>query len=117
MIDIEETIFDERPKTRSDCEDAERPCPWVGCKYHLYLDVTEKGSLRLNYPNNEPWDLMDSCALDLAERDGMTLEEVGNVLCVSKERVRQLEHRGLRLLRRNVNSQEEMEELELRNAL
>src|SRR6185436_15449349 len=28
-----------RPQTRKDCKDAQRPCPWVSCKHHLYLDV------------------------------------------------------------------------------
>ncbi len=97
MIDID--TDEQRPRTREECAEGPRPCPWVGCKYHLYLDVTENGSLRLNYPNVEPWELGDSCSLDLADRDGMTLDEVGQILCVSRERVRQLESRGLRLLR------------------
>ncbi len=28
-----------RPRTRGDCLAEARPCPWVGCRYHLLLDV------------------------------------------------------------------------------
>lgn len=28
-----------RPRTRADCLQEARPCPWVGCKYHLLLEV------------------------------------------------------------------------------
>jgi hypothetical protein len=28
-----------RPQTRAECSDMERPCPFVSCKYHLYIDV------------------------------------------------------------------------------
>jgi hypothetical protein len=50
-----------RPRTRGECRDAERPCPFVACKHHLYLDVNpETGSLKLNFPDLEPWELEDS---------------------------------------------------------
>ena len=41
---------DSRPKNYyRDCVDRPRPCPWVGCKHHLLLDVNEKtGSITLN---------------------------------------------------------------------
>ena len=29
----------ERPKTRGECENGQRPCPFVSCKWHLYLNV------------------------------------------------------------------------------
>lgn len=28
-----------RPRTRGDCLAEARPCPWVGCRYHLLLDA------------------------------------------------------------------------------
>jgi len=31
-----------RPRTREDCLDMERPCPWVGCRHHLALEVKKK---------------------------------------------------------------------------
>jgi len=44
----------------------------------------------------------ETCALDVADRGGATLGEVGSVLGVTRERVRQLEERALRRLRHPV---------------
>ncbi len=86
----------ERPRTRAECRDDERPCPWAGCKHHLYLDINpETGSIKINFPDLEPWELQDSCALDVAERGGLTLEEVGEIMNLTRERIRQVEVRGL----------------------
>lgn len=91
------------PLTRAECEDGERPCPFVSCKHHLYLDVNpETGSIKLNFPHLEPWEMAESCSLDVAERGGITLEEVGAIVNLTRERVRQVEVRAttkLRLLR------------------
>lgn len=76
--------------TRSECP-VERPCPFVGCRHNLYLEVTSRGSIKLNFPKVEPWDMKASCALDLAELGGLTLDEVGVALNVSRERIRQIE--------------------------
>ena len=60
----------ERPRTRAECPDtSEGPCPWVSCKYHLYLDVNERtGSIKLNFPGLEVWELPDTCAVDVMWR-------------------------------------------------
>jgi len=64
------------------------------------LDVNpETGSVKLNFPDQEPWELENSCALDIAERGGVTLEEVGEILNLTRERVRQVEVTGLVKLR------------------
>jgi hypothetical protein len=86
----------ERPSCRAHCESAERPCPFVGCKHHLYLDVNpETGSIKLNFPDVEVWEMQETCALDIAERGGVTLEEVGEIMNLTRERIRQLEMSGL----------------------
>lgn len=85
----------QRPRTRADCEGGPRPCPFISCRHHLYLDVTAYGTIRLNFPDQEPWELEESCALDLADRGGMTLEEIGEVLHLTRERARQLETEAL----------------------
>jgi len=71
--------------------DGPRPCPYVSCKYHLYLDVTSYGAIQLNFPKKEPHEMAESCALDAADAGGMTLNEVGERLDVTRERVRQIE--------------------------
>ncbi len=79
------------PATRGECADVPRPCPWVGCRYHLYLDITEVGSIKFNFPHLEPHELEDSCALDAAEEMGCILEEVAAMMNLTRERVRQIE--------------------------
>ncbi len=89
-----------RPKTRADCGQGPRPCPYVSCKFNLYVDVNPRtGSVKMNFPDKELWELADTCALDVADRGGITLEEVGVIMNLTRERVRQLETRGLTKLR------------------
>lgn len=84
------------PETRGECVDGPRPCPFVSCAHHLYLDVSPKtGAIKLNYPDLEPWDLAQTCALDVADRGGATLEEVGILTNLTRERIRQVEVTGL----------------------
>ncbi len=85
-----------KPRTRADCVDMERPCPYVSCKYHLYIDVHPvRGSIKVNFPDLEVWELTETCALDVADRGGITLEEVGEIMNLTRERVRQVETAGL----------------------
>ena len=96
MAELEAT----RPKTRADCGQGPRPCPYISCKFNLYVDVNPRtGSVKMNFPDKELWELADTCALDVADRSGITLEEVGVIMNLTRERVRQLETRGLTKLR------------------
>lgn len=89
-----------RPSTREECRGEMRPCPWVACKHHLYLDINPfTGSIKLNFPDLEPWELQQTCALDVAEQGALTLEEIGLITNLTRERVRQLEVRGLLALK------------------
>ncbi len=89
-------VNDKRPVTRGDCVTLDRPCPYVGCEHHLYLDVDpDTGSIKFNFPDLEPWELQHTCALDVADMGGITLEEVGEYTNLTRERIRQLEVRGL----------------------
>jgi hypothetical protein len=89
-----------RPTARGQCANVARPCPYVSCKYHLYIDVNPNtGSIKINFPDLEVWELKDSCALDVAEQGGITLEEVGEILNLTRERIRQVEVRGLMKLK------------------
>jgi hypothetical protein len=86
----------ERPRSRGQCATGPRPCPWVSCKFHLYLDVNpETGSIKVNFPDREVWEMEETCALDIADRGGITLEEVGEFLNLTRERIRQVEAQGL----------------------
>lgn len=85
-----------RPKRRSDCAEGARPCPFLSCKFHLAFDITPAGGLVQNFPGRELEELPATCALDVADRGGVTLEEVGDFLGVTRERIRQIETRALR---------------------
>ncbi len=92
LDEIRHELEEARPKTRSDCRGKSRPCPWVGCEYHLYLDVKPNGNITFNFVDLEPWELEETCALDVVEREqGVTLETVGSIMNLTRERVRQVE--------------------------
>ncbi len=127
-----------RPKTVAECVGRPLPCPWVGCRYHMLIDVEEgtgtikvsSGSasrrsdgrpgsprgkvhgwaVRTAKSENEARSdqivdrLMDmgedSCLLHMLRKgQSRTLEEVGSVMKVTRERVRQIEANGLVKLR------------------
>jgi sigma-70-like protein len=93
-------IESQRPRSRADCANGARPCMFISCKHHLYLDVNPStGSIKLNFPDREVWELDQTCALDVADRGGITLEEVGTIMNLTRERIRQVETRGLLKLR------------------
>jgi hypothetical protein len=86
----------DKPKARAECAEGPRPCPYVSCKYHLYIDVSARtGAIKLNFPDLEVWDLGESCSLDVADRGGTTLEDVGAIMNLTRERIRQVEVKAL----------------------
>ena len=96
MEEIVREVEAARPRTRADCAQGPRPCMFISCKHHLYLDVNPAtGSIKLNFPDKEIWEMEETCALDVADRGGITLEEVGAIMNLTRERIRQLEMSGL----------------------
>lgn len=88
--DLEQGV--ERPRRRQDCADGPRPCPYVACKHHLYLDVSPAtGTIKLNFPELEVWELTESCALDVADSGAQEVDHASHLLNVSRERIRQIE--------------------------
>lgn len=114
-----------RPRTRGDClpggSNEARPCPWVGCKYHLYLDASEAtGTLTYN-TTGEVEDMRQTCALDVADAvkdyertrydcgapDGMELRVVGELMGMSRQWVQKIEDRALERLRAVIGIRED----------
>lgn len=85
-----------RPRTRADCIDGPRPCPYVSCRHHLDLDVRDSGSIAYS-------GAVESCSLDVAEQGGLGLIGTGRIIGVTKERVRQIEIGALNKLRDNAS--------------
>jgi len=99
-LEIGRLLYPERdywkPSTRAECAGGPRPCPFVSCKHHLFIDVsTRTGAIKLNFPDMEVWDMPESCALDVADRGGTTLEDVGAIMNLTRERIRQVEVKAL----------------------
>lgn len=90
---------DQFPRTRAECEDGPRPCPWMRCRYHLWLEIRKSGSLKFMHMkpalalarNTEfPEGLPPSCALDEAEKGAMTLRQVAERVGLTNQRVEQI---------------------------
>ncbi len=77
----------ERPNVRGDCAEIPRPCPFASCRHHLAADSRD----------GAPY--LYSCALDAAEDGAHTLEEVGQILGMAPELVREIEVTALARLR------------------
>lgn len=83
------------PKTRGDCAGVARPCPFVSCRHNLFLEARSNGSLRLLFPDLEPDEMNESCALDVADRGGLPDHRVAANMNIVRERARQLEESAL----------------------
>lgn len=107
--DLEE-LAASRPRTRADCEGVPRPCPYVSCRHNLFLDVKEESSGRIVFTAGtmDPLevDAERSCALDVADAGGTTLDGVAATMRVTRERVRQIEAKALRRVKGRSNLKE-----------
>lgn len=86
----------DRPHTRADCERVPRPCPFVGCKYNTYLDLTPGGRIRRNWkcePECVPPEC--SCVLDVAERGAHVYSYIARCMNCTRQRVQQIESSAL----------------------
>lgn len=91
-----------RPRRRGDCADVPRPCPFVGCRYNLYLDVLDRGRVRRRVPPDvapEDIDPAWSCALDVAARGKHQVGQIADLLGLTTPRVSQIIDRATKRLR------------------
>mgnify|MGYP001218750701 CR=1 FL=1 len=77
-----------------------RPCLFVSCSASLYLDVQKSKSLRINFPDLEPDQMVKSCVLDIADGGGLVLEDVAETMNLTRERIRQIEEAVFKRLRK-----------------
>ena len=103
----------ERPRTWGECIEralgtASRPCGYLRCRHNLLIDVDGRtGSYKVTWPHLTDGHYGDeyralpahTCALRVAEQGGMTLDEIGQVMNLTRERVRQIETKALYALR------------------
>jgi hypothetical protein len=98
-VELDQGQAPARPRTRGDCFGGPRPCPWASCRWHLWPTVAAT-TLHAGRTPPEPDELAETCALDVADRGGATLDEVGEACHVTRERIRQIEARALPRLHR-----------------
>lgn len=95
-----------KPTKRSECIAVLRPCPWISCKHHMlwiflprqFLTSTDKliDKFLNTYSDDEILEMIEklgdnSCTLDVVRHGEMTLQEVGDIMGITRERVRQIE--------------------------
>ncbi len=93
-----------RPAIAGECEyltGKAEFCPWVGCRHHLYLDTVKNGSIKFNFGDAQPWEIPESCTLLMASFGPNKLVEIGEVMNITRERVRQIESMAVRRFKRN----------------
>lgn len=94
-------IIPERPKTWGDCANVPRPCPWVGCRHNLYLDVDGSGRIRYPFKHLEPHEVPDNtlCSLDYAT-DGLNVNDVAAITGFHRNHIVPTEIKALRKLKK-----------------
>lgn len=85
-------LDDLRPRTRGDCAEGPRPCPWVSCKFHLLWDRASREERQ----DDERLlatlaTIPETCALDVADRGGLSMDEAGAAIGLVRQRVQQIE--------------------------
>lgn len=93
-----------RPRTRAECRDGERPCPWASCVHHTVAarfrasgeSAHDEAIFAEVFEGGEAAPM--SCELDAAEAGGVDRADVAAVLGVTPQRVEQIERRALLLL-------------------
>lgn len=95
------------PATRAECKDAPRPCPFVSCRYHLFLDIASDGRLFMTTDADEHdessierelYQMAETCALDVADGGSAQQDEVAVVLGITRRHVDDIEQTAKRKL-------------------
>ncbi len=55
----------------------------------------ETGTIKINFPEADICDLEHSCALDLADSGELTFEQIGQLLNLTRERIRQMTNQAV----------------------
>lgn len=80
-----------------------RPCIRASCRWHLLLEISARGRVKVNFPEALDGDfdaMADTCALDIVDRGGASLEGVGRAMNITRERVRQIEEQAMNKMRK-----------------
>jgi hypothetical protein len=88
----EDLVSSLRPRTRAECKDGPRPCPWIGCRHHLAITVhPERGSIKETFPHlrilqdpegdglEQLEQLAGTCSLDTADGIDLGIAEIAGL--------------------------------------
>lgn len=89
----------ERPRTRGDCVNGPRPCPWASCRHNLLIDLKQRHDSQrapdvIEY--GEVDEIGETCSLDVADAGESTLNDIADMHSCTRERVRQIEGIAMR---------------------
>ena len=92
-------VSPDTPRIRRECPTG--PCPHVACRFHLWTErrFDQDGAVVALRETPAFGDADHTCTLHETARGPKTLEEIGAILDVSRERVRQIEGEALTRLR------------------
>jgi len=76
------------PRTRAECGDGPRPCPWMRCKWHLASDSA--------IPVRE---MTETCTLDVSEDGGVAMGDISDILGTTRQNIDIVITRALKKLR------------------
>jgi hypothetical protein len=79
------------PATRGHCQGGPRPCRALLCRWNLWFDTSRKAA--------KDFEVLETCALDVADQGAHTLRFVGGLLGMGREGSRYVELSGLAKLR------------------
>lgn len=90
------------PGTYGECPPAGTPCPHIRCRHHTAIEVNDIGSLKINFPGWDIDELDETCTLRAADGGPHTIPDVGRVLNISEEWVRENEANAIRKIARAI---------------
>lgn len=108
----------DRPRFRFECLPGGprhiRPCPWAMCRFNMFTTMMTFEQRQNSAPREPPRMVMSpldlpanrSCVLDVVDTrlSGYTLEEVGQILGVTRERIRQVQNDALLKIKRKLGN-------------
>ena len=80
----------DRPTYRHQYAGGARPCPWIGCNYHLIWTVSKIDQMSDDKILKVLSEMPETCTLDVADKGGLSFRKLAIALGLSRSRAMQL---------------------------